>query len=81
MTNQQASVLIALTRTHIPRTLDTISVELGHPKPSIRRVISQLNATGYTIVRNDRTGEYALRGKPATMGLPTPASTPAGAAA
>lgn len=64
MTNQQASVLIALTRTHIPRTLDTIHAELGIPKPSIRRTISELRAAGYRIAKNEGTGTFALMGKP-----------------
>lgn len=63
MTNSEATYLIALTRTHIPRTPQAIAAETGIPLPSLRRLRRQLAQQGYRIDRRD-DGVLALRATP-----------------
>lgn len=61
---QESNVLIALTKTDFPRTLDALHAETGYPVPSLRRCISRLRAMRpgkvVDIPRNEVTGEYRL---------------------
>lgn len=58
MTNQQNLVLVALTRTHMPRTVRNISVETGVPEPSVRRTIMELRTRGWDITVNRDTRKF-----------------------
>ncbi len=42
ITPQQNAILIALTRDHLLRTVENLSIETGIPKASVRRVLSEL---------------------------------------
>ncbi len=45
-TPQQDRLLIALTRNHLPRTVENLSVETRIPRPSVRRTLAELRAKG-----------------------------------
>lgn len=60
----QDRLLIALTRTCYPRTVDALACELRMPKPSVRRCVGELRNRGYVIDMQVETGEYFLLAKP-----------------
>lgn len=68
MTNSQNNILIRLAQTSYPRTLDALHAETGYPKPSIRRIIHELNQLpDYDIQRKESTGEYVVLSHPSGL--------------
>ncbi len=63
MTEQQTTILIALTRNNYPRTARDIGIETGYPAASVRRSLIELRKVGFPISLADYYGEYRLGAK------------------